>query len=542
MNKRIWITACASLAALVFSAGAPAQSFWFPGSSTAANPSGKTGLFVVPSLNPTATPSFITTTAVTLLGASLTFSISSGQLAFYSPYALMYLAQGSDKKYHIYKLSLTGTGVPTPEQVSNLSLASSSDLCSNSFAYNDLGEPDSIVLLIEVPANPIGGSCSSPAFKVVTYNTPATSPPRPVPVNTTNMHPIYLTSVTPPGALGGVVMLDDTTGNLLWYANFNFESPTTLLTGVQSLEDSAVSSSGLGFAGLNGEFFGIQIGGGLDYLYLISAPSGKLVKEYTANGQLVFGGVADQSNFYFIDDNAFNTGIETFLQEPLAGGAVTTLYNYHVGSTSGESDSLVGSNGSLLVYASNLYESNSASLRTLPVGVTSTSSHLLRSFTGSLIAELYGTHTGPASRLIFANVIDYGVGTTSYSSESLSPSGTVKQLFTSDDYFLSRVSATSDSIFEVKGIVDTDGGYGGATLYGVNVGSGVATPFTTTGGVNFVVPNHSVIELVGALSSDIGGGGMQLTNGTGLRQGLIYNAASNTIYPISIANSHVTMY
>jgi len=533
-----------ALAALVFAAQSPAQSFYFPGTSTAASGSsgGKTGLFVVPSLDPTAAPSFITTTAVTVLAASLTFSIASGQLAFYSPYALVYLGLGSDKKYHIYKLSLTGTSVPTPVQISNLSLAASTDLCSHSFAYNDLGEPNSIVLLIEVPANPIGGTCSTPAFKLVTFSTPADAAPRPVPVTTTNMHPIYLTANNPPGALGGVVMLD-TSGNLLWYANFNFESPTTLLTGVQLLEDSGVSSAAQGFAGLNGEFFGVTKTGGKNYLYLIKAPAGEAVNEYTANGQLQFGGVADQSNLYFIDNNAEGTGIEAFLQEPLAGGAVTTLLNYHLGSTSSESDALLGSNGSLLVYSSNLYESNSSSLRTLPVGELSTSSHLLRTFTGSMEANLYGTHTGPASRLIFANVIDYGTSSESYSSESMSPSGTVKQTLLANSQFLGRVSATSDSVFEVRGITEiTGGGYGGGTVYSVNVGSGIATPFTTTGGGDFVVPAGTVLELVGALSSDIGGGGMQPTNGTGLQQGLIYNAATNVITPVSIANSNVIMY
>jgi hypothetical protein len=522
------------------SAAESSTAFYLPGLASPETTSGKTGLFVVPAGTPTTAPAFITTTAVTLLGVSVQFSISGGELTEYNPYALMYLGKGSDGHYHIYGLPLTGTTVPKPVQIGNLSLAASTDLCSFREAQTNFAEPTTLFLLIKVPS--AGNTCSGAdfVFEVVHYTDAATTAPTVVDVTTTAFYPIYNTADSAPGPLGGMVMLDSATGDLLFYSSDAFTAPKTLVTGVVSVADSGANLQ-IDTAGVDADFYGVTTTAGKQYLYRVSS-TGAAVKEYSASGVLQFG-AADQSHLYFIDNVASSSGKGTaaFLQEPFAGGAVTRLLSLPYAA--GVGLNLVGSTGSLLVFASNDLTTDAATLSTLPVGVESTSAHQIGSFTGDLTASMHSPNgsLGSSEAVIFVNLESASSkGIISYSSESLLPVGTVKQALLADSQFLTQGSATSGSVLQVRGITDTTGSYGGAKLYGVNISTGDATIYTTTGGEDFVVPATYALA-VDSLSLIVGAGVMISSKAGDDRDGLIFNADTHVIVPVEIADTNVTM-
>lgn len=564
MHKRIWVAARTyglAMAALIFavraqtvtadtyatdesvaitdetaSAVIPSTAFYIPGTASPATSTGKTGLFVVPASAPTTAPAFITTSVVTVLGLAAQFSIAAGVVNEYSPYALIYLGKGTDSRYHVYGLPLTGTTVPKPVQISNLSLAASSDLCSFREGQTNLAQPTTLFLLLQVPSGK--GTCSGPAFvfEVVHYTDAASTAPKVVNVTTTQFSAIYISSASVPGPLGGMVMLNGT--NLQFYTSDAFTSPKTLVTGVSAVEDSFTSTA------VDADFYGVTKTGGKQYLYRVNT-SGVAVDEYAASGVLQFG-ASDKSNVYFIDDVASiggayggGGGTDTFVEEPVTGGVVTKMFSLpytEVGA------SLIGSNGSLLVYASSNLLTQSATLNTLPVGVHSASAHKIGSFTGFLSAHMYSPTggVGSSNAVIFANITQEGAKGLTYSSESLLPAGTVKLALKAGSQFLTQVGVSAGYIFQVQGITDTAGGYGGAKLYGLNISTGVLTPYTTTGGSDIIVPATYIVG-VSPLSLVVGAGLMASAKAGDDRVGLIYNSSTHVILPVKIANTNVGM-
>ncbi len=548
MNKHIWIGAracglaiaallCAAYASSSTAAGS-STAFYIPGTAAPETSAGKTGLFVVPASAPTTAPAFITTSAVTVLTLSVQFSVASDVLTEYNPYALIYLGKGTDDKYHVYSLPLTGKTVPKPVQISNLSLAASTDLCSFREAQTNFAQPTTLFLLLQIPS--AKGTCSGPdfVFEVIHYTDAASTAPKAVDVTTTQFSPIYITSVSGPGPLGGMVMLDSVTHDLLFYTSDAFTSPKTLVTGVSSVADSFANLQ-FETTPIDADFYGVTKTGGKQYLYRVNT-SGDALDVYAAKGVLEFG-ATDESHLYFIDDvSSVAKGTDTFFEEPLAGGAVTNLYS--LAYTSGEGVTLVGSNGSLLVYASNDYLTDKATLSTLKVGVHSTSAHPIGSFTGYLTTHMYSPtgSVGSPDAVIFANTTIESAKGLSYASESLLPAGTVKQALEAHSQFLTQVAATAGYIFQVKGITDTAGGYGGAKLYGVSISTGATTPYTTTGGLDFVVP-ASYLLAVDPLSLVVGAGVMAASKTGDDREGLIYNGDTHVIVPVKIADTNAGM-
>jgi hypothetical protein len=539
---RVFGLAIAVLGAAAYatsSGAASSTAFYLPGIASAVTSSGKTGLFVVPAGAPTTAPAFITTSAVTLLAASVQFSISGGELTEYNPYALMYLGKGSDGHYHIYGLPLTGTTVPKPVQIGNLSLTASTDLCSFRQAQTNFAEPTTLFLLIKIPKG--AGTCSGTdfVFEVVHYTDAATTAPTVVDVTTTAFYPIYNTADSAPGPLGGMVMLDSATGDLLFYSSDAFTAPKTLVTGVSSVTDSGANLQ-IDSAGVDADFYGVLTTAGKQYLYRVSS-TGTAVKEYSASGVLQFG-AADQSHLYFIDDvtSSGGKGTDAFLEEPFAGGAVTRLLSLPY--TAGVGVNLVGSSGTLLVFESDDLTTETATLSTLPVGVASTSAHQIGSFSGELTAHMHSPtgSLGSSESVIFANLASTSSKGISYSSESLLPVGTVKQALEADSQFLTQGGATSGSVFQVRGITDTTGTFGGAKLYGVNISTGDATVYTTTGGEDFVVPATYSLA-VDPLSEVVGGGVLASSKSGDDWDGLIFNLDTHVIVLVKIADTNVEM-
>jgi hypothetical protein len=119
----------------------------------------------------------------------------------------------------------------------------------------------------------------------------------------------------------------------------------------------------------------------------------------------------------------------------------------------------------------------------------------------------------------------------------------VKQALKANSQFLldTVISETSyGDLFQLQGITDTNGGSGGAKLYGVNIASGAATPYTTTGGGDYVVPTDHGMFVV-PISSVIGVGDTVLIKSSHT-DGLVYNSTTHVIVTVSLPNTDVVMY
>ncbi len=80
----------------------------------------------------------------------------------------------------------------------------------------------------------------------------------------------------------------------------------------------------------------------------------------------------------------------------------------------------------------------------------------------------------------------------------------------------------SDSVWQVTGITDTNGGYGGGTANVVNVSNLTDTPFTTTGGGHYVFSPGFIGSLFAISSNNVAVGfldnGPAVSSGTGSLQ------------------------
>jgi hypothetical protein len=237
----------------------------------------------------------------------------------------------------------------------------------------------------------------------------------------------------------------------------------------------------------------------------------------------------------------------TFSQVTLSGvGTPMTLYStsYADGSTY----RLIGSNGSALVFdAASIDPTTAAStstLMTLPVGQSSTSATSIGSaFAGDISVVMAApTLDDPPADLLFVTVNNTstsgGAMTYSYSSEVLTPDGTVKQALLPNSAFLERTSEFSGGIFQIKGITDTGGGYGGAGVYSVDLGTLAATAFATTGGATYTVPAGYMSGFFG-VSNGIGVGALSNTGSSAALQVTAYDLTQHLMLSASLANTDI---
>ena len=522
-------------------AGLTAGGFFVPGLASPATSAGKLGLFVVPANAPTTAPAFVSKNQIRVLALTLQITLTStGALQSYSPYALVYLDKGTDGSYHVYSLALNNAGsLPKPVQVSSLKLAATAALCSESEAQTNLLQPTTLFLLLQTSGK--DGVCGNAddVYEVVHFTDSATTAPKVVAVHTTQFATIYTTSGKTPGPLGGIVMLDAPTGHLDFYASNAFTSPKSLLSGITSYTD-LYTNFRYQLTGNNADFFAVTANSGIESLYRITT-TGAITDEYTAKGT-IGSGASDASAVYFTD-TVGKTRSETFWQEPLAGGPPLELFA--TTESADQSDSLVGSNGSLLVFSTSHSATTTATLNTLPLGKKSTTAHSIATFSGNLETQMLSPTNilGGADSVIFANVSKFGTMGIAYSSEAIKPSGSVVKALAPKSHFFGRVTPTSGSIFQAEGITDTNGGFGGAKVYSVSMTSGAATAYNVVGGGNFVVPTGYLLDALSPLSTTGVGAGNESPLVAGkYSEGLIYNATLGVIYPISLASTGVVVF
>jgi hypothetical protein len=539
--------------------------FWIPYSATAANNGGQSGLFVIASntvaSSPAPTPTFVTTSVPTILGAAYRGFVSgTTPPSSVTPDLIMYAAAGTDGNIHVYGLDLTDASTPpVPVQITNLSVPSSEHICSFGQVESDEATPSSLAVVMYVTPGTAGaqpgtvGYCGTnpgtyelahytdgPTVTPLTLNIPGASTLLSALINDVGFTPLYQAS----GQLGGIVLWDASSGNYLFYSDATFTSSTTLLSdvglGVPCVDVSAISNG--------------NIDGGSRLLLSVTTTSGTTAYQITASGgtpQPFFAGTAgscatDANNLYFIGTPS-GSSTSAIYQEPLAATPPAQMLLTLPALTDTEGSSIIGSNDSELLYQ-NYSESASgitSSVFGIPEGKSSTSATAIGGpYSGTLETTFLASPTGnTANDLLFLTAMDETGSAVSYSSQVLTAGGTLAETFPSNTVLGSfgPLSPQLDgNLLEIDGITDTDGGYGGGTVNSLSLEFLEPTPLTLSGGGAYTVPAGYVLSLSGFYGTGIGTGFLFSTaTSTAPYIGAAVDASQHVILPINLANSSV---
>jgi hypothetical protein len=540
--------------------------FWIPYSATPTNSilGGQSGLFLIASntiaSSPAPSPVFITKSVPTLLGAAYQgFESGTTPPSSATPALMMYAAVGADGNTHVYGLDLTDTSkTPVPTQITNLSVPSSEHICSQGQVEGDQTTPSSLAVVMYVTPGKAGakpgtvGYCNwaTGTYELARYtDSPTTSPTTlNIPGGTANLSALendgaftalYQTS----GELGGIVLWDASTRNLNFYSDVTFTSATTLLSnvsvGAPCVNVNAISNGNLDADGR--------------LLLNVTSSSGSAAYQVTASGgtpQQFFAGtagncVADENDLYFIGTPS-GSSTSAIYQEPVAATTAAKMLFTLPAQSNTAGSSLIGSNDSVLLFQ-NYSESSSgstASVFSVPEGASSASATAVGGpYAGILSTAFLASPTSSASGdYLFITVMDQASSGVSYSSEVLTAAGKLAEKTSNAvlGSFGPLSTQLDGNIFEIEGITDTNGGYGGSTIDSISLTSLGSTALTTAGGSAYTVPAGYLVSLNGF-------------NGTGIATGFLISAANpnaptigaavdvshSVILPLNLTNTNV---
>jgi hypothetical protein len=552
--------------------------FWMPFSAApvSGTSGGKTGLFLIASnsISSSPAPQFVTTSPVTLLGLAFQgATYGSTPPTTITPALIMYAAAGTDGNTHVYGLNLANPSnsstIPTPTQITNLSVPASKNICSGGETQTNGTMPNTLQVVVYV-ATPVSGATpgtngycagvTGGTYYVINYTDSPTTAPTvtsipggsaslPALANDGNFAPLYQNT----GVLGGLLYWDSTTQDENFYSNALFTSSTTLLTGVTATPAACVSVNSV----TNGA---AQYLGG-SYIANVSTASGTSAYRFTPAGAAdkFFAGLAascvsDPNNLYFLGTPAGGS-TQAIYQEPLSTTASpqTLLGGLPLASESALY-SLVGSNGSVLIFDDYTVSGSgaaSSTLFTVPLGATSTSATTIGGpYSGGLVtAFLASPSAGPAGNdLLFLSennpTTTDNVTTASFSSQVLSSTGSPilpssnAAVWQSFGVFSTELSGY---ILRISGITDTTGSFGGATLNLMNVASLSAAPIplTTPGGTSFVVPAGNALSTTGFYGTTIAVAEF-ISETTGTVFSAALDVSQHLILPLNLTNTNVT--
>ena len=359
--------------------------YWIPYSATpvpGVTPTGKNGLFVIPSdkLTSAPAPTFVTTDTTQLLGLGTQISTKGG-LATYSPQLMMYADTTSTGTTKIFGLALANTSsVPTPTQVSNLSLSSTQQVCGAFSSETDVTQPTTLFIVIEV-GTAVQCSGGLGTFEVIHYTDSATTAPAVVSINTTEIQSVYQN-----GKLTALLLYDSTTKSFNAYSDNTFTSPTQKITG---LSGSAYVTGVLDSATLSIPelFFTVTTSATTpaNELYRIDgATLAVTLIQNIGSSTLDYSAPQDDTNLYYQVLTGTTSVSAAFYQVALVGGTPKLLYTaptYTLNGTAVINYRLIGSNDSVVVfqYSNEPYTNGSpdptkatATLYTMPVGASTT--------------------------------------------------------------------------------------------------------------------------------------------------------------------------
>jgi hypothetical protein len=500
--------------------------------------SGKTGIFVIPSNNLTATPVFVTQAADAQEAAfAIAGTVTGNRITAESPARMMYTATGSDGKVHMYGLDLTSTSVPVPVQIGNTSLTAGQFCDSGSSAQNNLFQPSSLFVLIEISPTP--GNCFSgtDVFEVINYSDSATTAPTVVSSIGPQMDFQALYHST--GALSGLLL--QVGSNLDFFASSAFTSPTAIIQNLTN--DSAAdlintTTAGQDLVGDSVVFYVAQdMTTSLQQLYRISA-TGTATSVYTspAGGDLEANDTGDALSVFFSNHTGTNF---TILRAPIAGGSAVALITE---DTSVDNYGLIGSNGTVFAYYENP-TSGGAGGTIKTISATAASPATVIGSVAGLTISAFSAEATPgtlSSTQILVNAQNSPF-TGTRASEAFTFSGGITQALLANSSFQPFSQDLTGSVYQVRGITDTgssavDGG-GSVNVY--KVSNATVVPLTLSGGGAYAVPATGSIAVgaIGTSASDTIGVGAIFVGGP--IAGIATDNASHLIVPISFANTTI---
>ena len=282
--------------------------------------------------------------------------------------------------------------------------------------------------------------------------------------------------------------------------------------------------------------------------------------------------VQDDTNLYYmVLTSGASSTTATFNQVALTGGTPKLLYTsppFVPEGTAGLAGyQLVGSNDSVVAfefYSEPLTGGSldptkaTATLYTVPVGETTTTPTTLANYpAGDLLTNVFlsaPSGSGLSASVLFVTVRkasgSISAPTIAYSAVSIPLNGGTAPAPVANSAYeqLAVVSPRlTYNVWQVIGITDTNGGWGGGTAYSVNVSTLVDTPFTTTGGADYVFgkgfsggfaaissPNIAIGILEN--SSAVSGGATLVEDGAAV------DLTTNFLYPVAITNTYVLPY
>jgi hypothetical protein len=551
--------------------GGGSGAYWIPYSATpsGAKPAGSTGLFIIPSdkLSSSPAPTFVTTDANQLLGIGTQIAVKSG-VVIYSPQVMMYADTTSAGITKIFGLTLAGTStVPTPVQISNLSLPKTQQICQigSSSSSTDITQPTTMFVLLEVGT---AAQCSAGtgSFEVIHYLDSATTAPVVVNVNTAQFDSVYQD-----GKLTGLLLVDSTTNSLEVYADDTFKSPTQKITAVNNANQisSVLDAATLSTSAL---FYSVTTTASATGLYRIDGASLAATLIQNVMTGSIGGVIQDDTNLYYmvLTPGASSSITATFEQVALTGGTPKLLYTApaYTNTTSTSRYQLIGSNDSLLAFqfgtvpiTGGLQDPTkaTATIYTVPVGTTTTTPATLATYPAgdTLVEAFLAAPSGDSlpSSIVFVTVRNASgsasAPTIAYSAVSIPLNGgaAAKPIANSVYAPLVVVSARLfNNVWQVTNITDTNGGFGGGTANVVNVSNLTDTPFTTTGGGDYVFAAGFSGGLEAVSSNNIAIGFLNNSaaaiTGTATLQeiGAAADLTSDFFYPVILPNTYVLPY
>jgi hypothetical protein len=541
-----------TLGALAFSAAlavrvasAASSDFWIPYAATpvSGTPGGKSGLFLIASNavggSTAPAPAWITESEPTLLGTSFQgFVTGSAAPAAATPMAMIYAAKGADGNQHLYGLDLanpTGSAAaPEPVQITSLSVPASKSVCAAGQLETQLTAPATLEVVVYV-ATPEPGShpgttgyCSGAPdgkYYLATYGESAKTGPTEIDIpggtstfsalaNDGNFNALYLNN----GDLGGLLYWDSVTKDENLYIHPNFTGPTTLLGGIAGEPIACVNVPAVTNGAkdnLDGALATVNTSAGFKSYQFVA--SGEVFEFF--DGQAA-GCITDPDHLYFIGTRNGSTASSLYEESLTSITTPKTLLEAFT-STPTESYSLIGSNGSVVIFQKNSVSSTglSTTLQTVPVGVTSSKATSIGGpYSGAVIQSFLAPAAGGSSSdpdWLFVVNLNEGSPLTgmSYTSEILNPNGSGIIMRLPPDTVIESFGVFSTeldgNVLEIAGITDTDGGFGGATLALLAVGK-VAPPskVNLTGGSPYKVPAGYEMSVGGFYGTSVAGGAL----------------------------------
>jgi hypothetical protein len=154
------------------------------------------------------------------------------------PISLAYMTNGVSGGDHFWIVDLTGDSSLQPRQVSNLTVGLDIGLrrfCAAHTILRQLDDPSSAFFVLTLPTNPAVVCTQPPLRTVVIYGSDtANTQAREIGLLGRALHPMY----RPDGSLSGLVLLNESTGNLEFYEDEDFENPRYSSAGNFELDEA----------------------------------------------------------------------------------------------------------------------------------------------------------------------------------------------------------------------------------------------------------------------------------------------------------------